>query len=461
MAWSLLIGRSRGLPEKRRNISGGNYFGGFSSSGLWGQGFAEERTNIANISYAQVCISILSQSIRSVPLGVYQLNEGARRGAGLKRMVDHPVDRVLQFPSANLSRQDTIDVVSRRLLEYANSFLIIRRDGKGNVEGLETTGYEINASAVINETPLDTDGGQYRVLYSYGNVRRNEEGLDPKEICHFKMWPDEQSGGVIGKPPQERQQNLFRSASFYDKYISDTLGKSPAFILKEKRLMETSTEGVEDGSETRRKEIMTATSNSPIVSLSSEEDIKPLNNSAEVQSLGVSNFLLLGMSRAYGVPVGYLQTDEKQGVNPIELQTAQLAAQGLRWLTSSIESELTLKLLNDKERRSGLRVLFELSSFSQTSYQTKLTTAIQGSTNGVLTINEAREVLGVARLEGEEYNKLYINKAQQSVDGKEGVGEQGKPGVPNQAATDYQQGGGDKADIDTEKNGVGYKKAKI
>ena len=456
-AWSLLFGRRR--PAIRSRSYGGGfsgYSGLYGGTSLYGQGYGEDRINVSNISYAQVCISILSQSIRSIPLGVYQLNEGSRRGGGLKRLVGHPIDMLLQFPSERLSRVDTIDVLSRRVLEEGNSFLIIRRDNRGTPIGLETTGEEIEANAILNEHPT-MSGGQYTVSYTYTGSPLLEVG----DICHFKMWPDEDYGGVVGKPQQYRQQNLFRSAGFYDKYISDTLGKSPAYLLKMDDQTGTITEGAQGGPDERKKQIMNATTNSIVVDINSNEDIKHLNNSQEVSALGISNFLLLGMSRAYGVPVGYLQTDEKQGVNPIELQTAQLAAQGLRWLASSIESELTLKLLTIGERLSGKRVLFNLNNFTQSSYQTKLTSAIQGSTSGILTINEARELLGQPLLEGEAYNKLYLNKAQQPMTEKEGVGEQGSPGVANQGATDYQKGGGDMVDVDNKKQKVGYKKAKV
>ena len=122
------IFKSRDKPQNSLNGSGYRfYFGGTTSGRSVNERSAMQMTAV----YA--CVRILSESIASLPVHLYQYQDSGSKAKAL----EHPLYKILHDePNPEMTSFVFRETMMTHLLLYGNAYAQIIRNGKGQVIGL-------------------------------------------------------------------------------------------------------------------------------------------------------------------------------------------------------------------------------------------------------------------------------------------------------------------------------------
>ena len=276
--------------------------------------------------------------------------------------------------------------LTRSMMLWGNAFALISRWGDEVRELIPVRPWDMTMLP-------DPKGGWYYRSGEYGDVA-------PKDILHLRMptygrmlWGD--SPITLGRKAISlglEQENAGRSA-----FAMPGLGKI-AITTKETmggeavKKMQTAFINAHSGPEGMLR---------PIV-VQNESDIKQVGQSLTDQDwIAARNFSIHQVAQLYGVPPMLLYTMQTDtSVGQVADQARQYVDQCLSQYTSTWAAELAFKLLPSGIDGEKYRFSFDTTQLVRgtfTEQMTALQTAVQ---TGVMTRNEAREMMGFPPIEG-------------------------------------------------------------
>ncbi|MBQ8963403.1 MAG: phage portal protein, partial [Clostridia bacterium] len=183
--------RARDKPRRRRSpqdsVSAAPSFF-FGSSGA---GKSVTVQTAIQLSTVYACVRIISETIASLPLGVYQVE-----GEGTKKAMDHPLYRLLHDePNSELTSFVLREVMLAHLLLYGNSYCQIIRTGRNRITGL----YPLLPDKM--SVDRDKDGV---LTYVYTTSSGATVTLAPEDVLHI---PGLGFDGVMGYSPIAIERN--------------------------------------------------------------------------------------------------------------------------------------------------------------------------------------------------------------------------------------------------------------
>lgn len=223
------------------------------------------------------------------------------------------------------------------------------------------------------------------VSYEYTPVNGRTISLDSKDVLHFKYATLD---GVTGISPLYSLANEREIQDLADKLLIGFFnnGVIGAKVLKVKNtnLSQEALDNIAQGFQNLKN------GNAGVVALDDNMDLQNLEINSDILKLVNSNdWTTKQIAKAFGLP------PEKLGV---ENEHSNQQMSNLQYLQGSLQkyfdcftSELSFKLGNDWK--------FDTSKLLSLDPTTQQANAIDGYTNGVLTLNEAREKIGLPEVD--------------------------------------------------------------
>ncbi|NAW95843.1 phage portal protein [Vibrio sp. V42_P2S4T144] len=339
------------------------------------------------------CITLTANMIGSAPLSFTEEINGARKKS------DHIVwDLIQNKPNPYMSGTTFRQTLALNLMLHGNFYARIARNSIGEPVALfvmpsQDTTPELQANGeLIYRQQLDP------------LIEGTHEKLHKAEdVFHIKGM----GNGLTGLSPLAYHRSTLGIAITQDKFQSDyfSSGGRPGGILSTEQILT---------DEQRKKidqrliaQMETATSSHKTMILEGGFKYQSIALSPQdMATLESRKYTTEDIARIYGVPLSLLGIGELTNKSlPTEDVIRSWISTDLGILFTKIEDEIRLKLMTRKER-TKYNVEFESFKLLRHDFKTLSGIGTAAVTAGILTQNEARELMNKPPKEGEEYDTL-------------------------------------------------------
>ena len=358
--------------------------------GTSGSGKAVNARTAIQMSTVYACVRVIAETIASLPLHVYESNEG-----GSAKAVEHPLYHLIHDePNPEMTSFVWRETMLTHLLLWGNSYSQVIRNGRGQVVGL----YPLLPDYM--EVDRDSKGV---LTYKYTNAEGVSRWLRPEDVLHI---PGLGFDGIIGYSPVAMEKNaigLGISAEEYgNKFFSN--GARPSGIL-------THPNTVKDPAALRASwnAAYGGTSNASRVAVLEEGmTFTPLsmpNN--EAQFLETRRFQVEEICRIYRVPPHMVGDLSRATFSNIEHSSIDFAVLTIRpWLVR-IEQAMNRALFPDREK-GRFYVQFNLDGLMRGDYKSRMEGYAIARQNGWMSANDIRELENQNPIPAEDGGDAYL-----------------------------------------------------
>ncbi|MFM1581395.1 phage portal protein [Helcococcus bovis] len=379
----IFSGKSRDKPVNKISDNRYNFYVGTSSSG---KRVTEQTAMTMSAVYA--CVRILSETIASLPLHVYEYTN-----LGSTKAIKHPLYKILHDePNSEMTSFIFRETLMTHLLLWGNAYAQIIRNGRGDVLGL----YPLMPDRI--KVDRDDDG---EIFYEYRMTIKNIK-LSNKDVLHI---PGLGFDGLVGYSPIAMAKNAIGmsiSAEEYGaKFFSN--GATPSGILehpgtiKNPEAMRESWSRGFSGNNSHKVAIL-------------EEGMKytPISISPnEAQFLETRKFQITEIARIFKIPPHMVGDLEKSSFSNIEQQSLEFVKYTLDPWVSRWEQTIVKTLLKDDEK-DKYYVKFNVDGLLRGDYQSRMNGYSIGRQNGWMSANDIRRLENLDLIPKEEGGDLYL-----------------------------------------------------
>ena len=384
--------KSKRKVQNTLNGSGYRFMMGGSTSG---KKVTEKSAMQMTAVYA--CVRILSESIASLPVHLYQYESEGNKA----RAVKHPLYRILHDePNPEMTSFVFRETLMTHLLLWGNAYAQIIRNGKGEIIGL----YPL----MPNRMTVDRDDSG-RICYRYlmqdsdaGAGRSGYVTLRPSELLHV---PGLGFDGLVGYSPIAMAKNAIGLSIATEEYGARFFanGATPGGILEfpgtvknPESIRESWNKGF-SGNNAHKVAIL-------------EEGMKytPISISPEqAQFLETRKFQIDEIARIFRVPPHMVGDLEKSSFSNIEQQSLEFVKYTLEPWIIRWEQSLNRALLTEKEKPDYF-VKFNVDGLLRGDYQSRMNGYATARQNGWMSANDIRELECLDRIPPELGGDLYL-----------------------------------------------------
>ena len=372
--------------------SGYRFFLGNSSSGKR----VNERSAM-QMTAVYSCVRILSEAVASLPLHIYQQEEGHSTEA-----VDHPLFFLLHDePNPEMTSFVFRETLMTHLLLWGNAYAQIIRNGKGEVVAL----YPL----MPDRMKVDRDeNGQlyYEYMVSSADPKVNPSGmvrLSPFDVLHI---PGLGFDGLVGYSPIAMAKNSIGMAIACEEYGAKFFahGAAPSGVLEHPGVLK-------DPSKLRDSWQATfgGSANSGKVAVL-EEGVKytPISIAPEqAQFLETRKFQINEIARIFRVPPHMVGDLEKSSFSNIEQQSLEFVKYTLDPWVSRWEQAMTKILLTPEEKKK-YAIKFNVDGLLRGDYQSRMNGYAIARQNGWMSANDIRRLEEMDPISEDEGGDLYL-----------------------------------------------------
>lgn len=389
---------------KRRRVddrmagSGYRFFFGQSISGK----NVNEQTAM-QLSTVFACVRVLSESVASLPLHVYEKDANGNR----KKAEDSNLYFLLHDePNDEMSSYSFRETMMMHLLLYGNAYAQILRNGRGEVLGL----YPLLPNRITMER--DDNGRLFYRYIRYDPVEppKSKETtviLDASQVLHI---PGLSMDGLVGLSPIAACRNAIGSGLAADEYSGKYFsnGAAPMGVLEHPGL-------IKDPEKLRESwnAAYGGSHNAGKVAIL-EEGLKfaPISVSPQdAQLLETRKFSVTEICRIFRVPPHLVQDLERATFSNIEQQSLDFVMYSLMPYLTRWEQALTKSLLSREEKKK-FEIRFNVDALLRGSHKERYDAYAQGVNNGFLCPNDIRKLENLDLIPDEEGgNDFYIQGA--------------------------------------------------
>lgn len=376
--------RARDKPRDSVSAAPVFYFG------TSGSGKSVTAQTAIQLSTVYACVRVISETVASLPLGVYEATDDGNLKAG-----DHPLYHLLHDePNSEMTSFVLREVMLAHLLLYGNSYSQIIRSGKNTVVGL----YPL----LPDHMDVDRDS-KGNLTYTYTTSDGRTVVIKPQDILHI---PGLGFDGIIGYSPIALEKNAIglgiASEEYGSKFFSN--GARPSGILthpntvKNPKAVRESWNSAYGGS-----------SNSNRVAILEEGmTFTPLsipNN--EAQFLETRKFQVDEICRIFRVPPHLVGNLEHATFSNIEHQSIDFAVHTIRpWLVR-IEQSMNRALFTDQEK-GRFYVQFNIDGLMRGDYKSRMEGYAIARQNGWMSANDIRALENQNPIPKDEGGDAYL-----------------------------------------------------
>lgn len=385
------IFKSRDKPTNRVNGNAYSFFMGASSSGRR----VTERTAM-QMTAVYSCVRILSETLASLPLHIYESSETNSRKA-----TKHSLYKLLHDePNPEMTSFIFRETLMTHLLLWGNAYAQIIRNGKGEVLAL----YPL----MPDRMRVDRDEyGQlyYEYMLSDSDANAKESGavrLSTQDILHI---PGLGFDGLVGYSPIAMAKNAIGMAIATEEYGAAFFanGATPSGILthpgviKNPEAMRESWSKGFGGRNSHKVAILEEGMNYTPISIAPNE----------AQFLETRKFQLNEIARIFRVPPHMVGDLEKSSFSNIEQQSLEFVKYTLDPWVSRFEQAMTRRLLTEDEKKKYY-IKFNVDGLMRGDYQSRMNGYATARQNGWMSANDIRALENLDLISDEEGGNLYL-----------------------------------------------------
>ena len=376
--------RARDKPSDSVSAAPTFYFG------LSGSGKAVNAGTAIQLSTVYACVRVISETVASLPLGVYEASD-----EGSRKATEHPLYRLLHDePNSEMTSFVLREVMLAHLLLWGNSYCQIIRTGRNSITGL----YPLLPDRMTVDR--DKDG---RLTYTYTTGSGQPVTLAPEEVLHI---PGLGFDGIMGYSPIALEKNAIglgiASEEYGSKFFSN--GARPSGILthpntvKNPKALRESWNAAYGGSY-----------NSNRVAILEEgmrfEPIAIPNN--EAQFLETRKFQVDEICRIFRVPPHLVGDLEHATFSNIEHQSIDFAVHTIRpWLVR-IEQSMNRALFSEQEK-GRFYAQFNMDGLMRGDYKSRMEGYAIARQNGWMSANDIRALENQNPIPASEGGDAYL-----------------------------------------------------
>ena len=383
--------RARDKPRDSVSAAPVFYFG------TSGSGKSVTAQTAIQLSTVYACVRVISETVASLPLGVYEATDDGNLKAG-----DHPLYHLLHDePNPEMTSFVFRETLMTHLLLWGNAYAQIIRNGKGEVIAL----YPLMPNRM--SVDRDSNGKLYYKYYRGSDkaIRSKEYEviLSPGDVLHI---PGLGFDGLVGYSPIAMAKNAIGLAiateEFGAKFFAN--GAAPSGVLEHPGTIKDPTK-VREAWQSQ----FGGSSNSGKVAVL-EEGMKytPISISPEqAQFLETRKFQINEIARIFRVPPHMVGDLEKSSFSNIEQQSLEFVKYTLepwlvRWEQSMIRS-----LLTPSEKQEYF-IKFNVDGLLRGDYASRMSGYATARQNGWMSANDIRELENLDRIPAEDGGDLYL-----------------------------------------------------
>lgn len=347
-------------------------------------------TEISSMQMSAVysCVRILSETIASLPIHVYEYTS-----LGSTKAVSHPIYRLLHDePNSEMTSYIFRETLMTHLLLWGNAYAQIVRNGKGEVVGL----YPLMPDRI--KVDRDESG---KIYYEY---RTNQKVYELKEFDVLHI-PGLGFDGLVGYSPIAMAKNAIGMSIAAEEYGATFFsnGATPSGILehpgtvKNPEAMRESWSRGFSGSNSHKVAIL-------------EEGMKytPISISPnEAQFLETRKFQITEIARIFRIPPHMVGDLEKSSFSNIEQQSLEFVKYTLDPWVARWEQTLVKKLLSEEEKKK-YTIKFNVDGLLRGDYQSRMNGYAIGRQNGWMSANDIRRLENLDLIPTEDGGDLYL-----------------------------------------------------
>ena len=376
--------RARDKPRDSVSAAPTFYFG------TSGSGKAVNATTAIQLSTVYACVRVISETVASLPLGVFEAT-----GEGNRKATEHPLYRLLHDePNSEMTSFVLREVMLGHMLLWGNSYCQIIRNGRNKISGV----YPL----LPDKMAVDRDKNG-ALTYTYSTASGQTVTLPPEDVLHI---PGLGFDGVMGYSPIALEKNAIglgiASEEYGSKFFSN--GARPSGILthpntvKNPKALRESWNAAYGGSYNANRvaileEGMTFT---PIA--------RPNN---EAQFLETRKFQVDEICRIFRVPPHLVGNLEHATFSNIEHQSIDFAVHTIRpWLVR-IEQSMNRALFSEQEK-ARFYVQFNMDGLMRGDYKSRMEGYAIARQNGWMSANDIRALENQNPIPADQGGDTYL-----------------------------------------------------
>lgn len=312
-------------------------------------------------------------------------NAGKLKGSHVIKYQDHDrvdgdcrINRILQVrPNPYMSSYDFLYKVVTRLFLYNNSFALIDRDERGNVRAL----YPITASHV--DLLVDARDELYCRFY----MKNGREVIFPyRDVIHLRRFFNDDE--ILGADNSAIEPGLNLAQTQNEGIINGIKsGASIRGILKFTQIM--APEKLKKEKEAFISDYLEIGNDGGVIATDQKMDYQPIEskpvilNADQTKAIRDKIFAYLGV------------TEEIVTSSYTEDQFSAFYESTIEPIATALSQEMTAKIFSEREQAFGNEIIFESGRLQFTSNSTKVNLIAQLMPMGLLTVNQALEILNL------------------------------------------------------------------
>lgn len=344
-------------------------------------------TKAMQLATAYACTNILSNSVALLPIKVVKYEDGKRIE------MDHPLNRVLNLrPNNRYNKFNFFKLLIESLILNGNGYAYIERDERLNVKALR-----LLDPAYVQ--PMPQEDGSVKYI-----VAGMDKAVDSINMIHLFQHCDEMMNGIS----LLRYAIKTLEAAWDTENQADKFFKSGAGLLGVLKASAPLTDQQKKQIAESWEKSISRTSGGGVAILPQGLDFQSISvNPEDAQLLESRNYDVIQICRFFNVSPYKVFDYTKMSYSSLEQVSLSYLQDSVLPYTQLLEDEFNRKLFKPSEV-GQIYVDFDYSSLMQADKKTEAEYYRTLITNGLCTINEAREKLGFTPMDGDEYNASWI-----------------------------------------------------
>lgn len=339
------------------------------------------------VSAVWACVKLMAEVVSSLPIKVYQVDGRVRtldEASRLAMLLSHS-------PNSRQTGMEFMEVVMLNFLMHGNGYARIDRNARGEPIAL----WPLPAQQMKVE--LLDDGSLVYVYHEQKNNGLNMAAMAAENVLHIKLF----GNGLVGLSPIAHARadiglELAAQEFASDYYInagkpSGVLTMDEVLTLDQRATMKTKFKDILEGSQNAHKLLL----------LEGGMKYQQMQLSpADMEVLEARRFNIESIARFWGVP-SILINDNKDTTSwgsGIEQIILGWLSTGLGPLLTKVEQRLTKSLIPIAQRKST-KIFFDIADLLRADTKSRVEFLTKLVINAIMTVNEAREKLGLPVLD--------------------------------------------------------------
>lgn len=349
------------------------------------------------------CLRILSESIAKCHL---EIKQDTDKGEIVAKK--HPLYELLRLrPNDYMSSIDMLKAFVTLYKHHGVAGIFIDRDNRGKIKALYPASIE---EITIDDIGLIDSSMDNKVWVDF-NVCGISSGCLYKDIIILK---DNTLDGMNTRATRELLRNTLDTNIKAENYLGSLFDNGLTNKLAINMVSDIQDEKELEKLHAKFKRIFS--NNGRIFTIPAGFKVEPINLSlADAQFEQIKKMSVREIANALGVPMSKLGDLSDTNNNSLEESNISFFRDTLHIIFAAIEQEMDFKLLTETERAKGYKIRFNTNVMLRCTPQEQADMICKYMDKGVYTINDARELLGLTKIDNPNADEPMITSGYMSL----------------------------------------------